>query len=749
MVHGAYDANLVLLSILIATVASYTALDLAGRITAAEGIARYAWLITAAAVMGGGIFSMHFVAMLAFSLPMPIAYDLGLTLLSLVLAILVTGAGFIVVNRYGTGASSVLSGGVFMGLGIVAMHYTGMAAMRMAADLSYDRLWVAISVFIAIGAASTALWLAFRNTGIGLKIAAAIAMGAAISGMHYSAMRAAIFTAQSHVAEVHGAIQLDQTKLAFAIAITTFAILSFALVASYVDRGFAVLAEREAAALRVSEERFRALYSKTPLPLVSLDARALVEHASNAWLDMFGYEREHVLGSPLDRFLSRESAAKLRRSDWPALLEKGEFRDIEYRAVTSSGEMLDVLLSLKVERDPGGDVSRIVGGMIDVTARKRAERALLHSQKLEAIGQLTGGVAHDFNNLLAIVLGNLELLRKRVSDEPRVKSLIENAIQGVNRGTALTQRMLAFARRQELKPQKVDIPELVAGMVELLKRSLGPIVQIRTEIAPGLPRALVDANQLELALMNLSLNARDAMPAGGTLTIAADEHKGELDGETSTPTGRYVRLRVIDTGTGMDEKTLTRAVEPFFTTKGTGKGTGLGLSMVQGVVAQSGGRLELKSRSGEGTTIILWLPAVDDTEAPQPVESETLFHTNETIAGPFTVMVVDDDPLVLTATAAMLEDLGHTPVGAKSGEAALELLRSGHKIDVLITDQAMPGMTGTELVAKVKAQWPDLPVIVATGYAELDNSVRGLPRLGKPFRQDALAAAIADHARSS
>jgi PAS domain S-box-containing protein len=562
-------------------------------------------------------------------------------------------------------------------------------------------------------------------------------------------MRAAIFTVQSHVEQAHGPVDFDQTSLALGIAITTFTILSFALVASYVDRGFALLSEREAAALRVSEERFRALYSKTPLPLVSLNARALVEHVSNAWLDMFGYERGDVLGSPLDRFLSRESAAKLRKSDWPALLEKGEFRDIEHRAVTSSGAMLDVLLSLKVERNPEGDLLRIVGGMIDVTARKRAEQALLHSQKLEAIGQLTGGVAHDFNNLLAIVLGNLELLRKRVPDEPRVKSLIENAIQGVNRGTALTQRMLAFARRQELKPQKVDITELVTGMVELLKRSLGPMVQIRTDIAPGLPRALVDGNQLELALMNLSLNARDAMPAGGTLTIAADEHEGDFNGEASTPAGTYVRLRVIDTGTGMDEKTLTRAVEPFFTTKGTGKGTGLGLSMVQGVVAQSGGRLELKSRSGEGTTIILWLPAVDDTEAPHPPESETLFHRTEPTARPLTVMVVDDDPLVLTATAAMLEDLGHTPVGAKSGEAALELLRSGHKIDVLITDQAMPGMTGSELVAKVRAQWPDLPVIVATGYAELDNSVRGLPRLGKPFRQDALAAAIADHARSS
>jgi PAS domain S-box-containing protein len=566
--------------------------------------------------------------------------------------------------------------------------------------------------------------------------------------MHYSAMRAAVFTGHSSIDYAHGATNLGQTNLAFAVAITTFVILSFALVASHVDRRFAMLSEREAAALRVSEERFRALYSKTPLPLVSLNPHALVEHASDAWLEMFGYERDHVLGSPLDRFLASESAAQLRKSDWPALLEKGEFRDLVYRAITNTGNLLDVLLSLKVERDAQGDIVRIVGGMIDVTARKRAEQALLHSQKLEAIGQLTGGVAHDFNNLLAIVLGNLELLRKRVPDEPRVKSLIENAIQGVNRGTALTQRMLAFARRQELKPQMVDITALVNGMVELLQRSLGPMIQIRTQMAEGLPRALVDANQLELALMNLSLNARDAMPAGGTLTITAEEHRGTLNGETNSSAHKYVRLRVIDTGTGMDEKTATRAVEPFFTTKGIGKGTGLGLSMVQGVVAQSGGRLELRSRVGEGTTIILWLPAVDDTAALQPTASKPYRPAAEP-ARPSTVMIVDDDPLVLTATVAMLEDLGHTAVGVRSGAEALELLRSGHKIDVLITDQAMPGMTGTELVAKARAQWPDLPVIVATGYAELDDSVPGLPRLGKPFRQKALAAAIADHVRAS
>jgi NO-binding membrane sensor protein with MHYT domain len=396
-VAGTHDTALVALSILIATAASYTALDLAGRIRASSGWACHAWLATSALAMGGGIWSMHFVAMLAFSMPgMDVSYDVPLTALSLIVAILVTGIGLQAVSREKATPKILLFSGCFVGLGIVAMHYTGMAAMRMAAHVDYDTLWVAVSVLIAVGAATVALWLAFQNTGLVQKLVAAVAMGLAISGMHYSAMQAAIFTAHSAAGRAHGDANLAQTAL----------------------------------------------------------------------------------------------------------------------------------------------------------------------------------------------------------DDDKSKALLENAVEGAERGAALTQRMLAFARRQDLDPQAVDVSALVRGMADLLQRSIGPMVRIETHFPLRLPPALVDANQLELALLNLVVNARDAMPDGGTITIAGHEEGS----------GRFIRLSVTDTGEGMDETTLARATEPFFTIKGTGKGTALGLSMVHGLAEQSGGGFALRSRKGEGTTAEIWLP---------------------------------------------------------------------------------------------------------------------------------------------
>jgi PAS domain S-box-containing protein len=363
MVHGTYDANLVLLSILIATVASYTALDIAGRITAAQGIARYTWLVAAATAMGGGIWSMHFVGMLAFSLPMPISYDLGITLLSLLLPILVTGAGFVIVNRLGTGAFSVLSSGLFMGLGIVAMHYTGMAAMRMAADVSYDRLWVAISVFIAIGAATTALWLAYLNTGIALKIAAAVAMGAAISGMHYSAMRAAIFTAESNVDQAHAAAHLDQTNLAFAVAITTFVILSFALVASHVDRRLALLGER-----------LRHIANASPSIVWSAAPDGTITWASDSWYRYTGLSPEAGARNWVD-FLHPDDRERWLAAWAPAEREGAAF-EIEVRKRRHDGQYRWFIKRALPQRDASGRVVAWFGATTDIDDLKRAEQAV-------------------------------------------------------------------------------------------------------------------------------------------------------------------------------------------------------------------------------------------------------------------------------------------------------------------------------------------------------------------------------------
>jgi signal transduction histidine kinase/CheY-like chemotaxis protein len=389
-------------------------------------------------------------------------------------------------------------------------------------------------------------------------------------------------------------------------------------------------------------------------------------------------------------------------------------------------------------RDESGQIIGFAKITRDVTAKREAQHqleeareALFQSQKLDAIGQLTGGIAHDFNNLLMVVLSSLELIRKRIGDDPKLLTLVDNATRGAKRGASLTQRLLSFARRQDLKPEAVDLRELVYGMSDLLRRSIGPSISFKILLPEGLSPVLVDPNQLELALLNLAVNARDAMPLGGVVTISAAQ-------EASA--GGCVGLFFSDTGIGMDEATLARATEPFFTTKGVGKGTGLGLSMVEGLASQSGGRFVLKSRRNEGTTAELWLPLASQAQggevAAAPAADSPASHQR-------CVLAVDDDPLVLANTVAMLEDLGHLALQAGSASEALALLNRNTRVQLVVTDQAMPDMTGTELIALLRHERPGLACILASGYAELGAaSLPGIVRLPKPFDQQALSASI-------
>jgi signal transduction histidine kinase len=373
-----------------------------------------------------------------------------------------------------------------------------------------------------------------------------------------------------------------------------------------------------------------------------------------------------------------------------------------------------------------------------IAERERTEEQLRHMQKLESIGQLTGGVAHDFNNLLTAVLGNLELLRKRLPTDPSIERLIDGATQGAQRGAALTQRLLAFARRQALEPKPTDLAELVRGMGDLLRRSIGPAVAINLDLPAGLPPASADANQIELALLNLAVNGRDAMPNGGTLTIAlACEEVAET---RDLAAGRYVRLSVSDTGRGMDPETLKRAIEPFFSTKEIGKGTGLGLSMIHGLALQLKGALRLSSALDHGTRAELWLPVAScsaTVAATEPAEESGVSERHATL------LFVDDDFLISLSTAALLEDLGHTVIKAPSGAAALDVLKSDKPVDLMITDYAMPGMTGLQLAEAARKLRPDLPILLATGYADLPARASfELPRLSKPYMQKQLAEQI-------
>ncbi|HEV7437401.1 MAG TPA: MHYT domain-containing protein [Pseudorhizobium sp.] len=743
---GTHDLILVALSILIAVAASYTALDLATRVKASTSwAASSAWLATAAVCMGGGIWSMHFVAMLAYVLPgMEIAYDPALTGVSLMVAIVVTGGGFAVVSRPHTGPLRLVLSGLFMGSGILVMHYTGMAAMRMQATLSYDAFWVSVSIFIAIGAAIAALWLAFRSTRFIEKGVAACCMGLAVSGMHFAGMQAASFGAHEMLAGSDASPFVSQSALALSVAAITFLILLSAIVAAMFDRRFAVLVENEARALKASEEQFRSLYRRTPLPLHALDEQGRIEEVSDEWLALMGYGRHEVLGRPLINFMTEESARQRVQQDWPRLIAEGELREKEYRFVNKDGRFLDVLSTSTVERAPDGAFKWAVGGLVDVTERKRTEAALRQAQKMEAVGQLTGGIAHDFNNLLAVIIGSLGMLKKRLSPDERMQRLVDNALEGAKRGAALTERMLAFARRQNLEPRALEIPALVKGMQDLLERSLGPRMTIHTGFPLSLPQVKADPNQLEMALLNLVVNARDAMAGEGAITISADR---ESDIPAALVPGNYVCLRVADTGEGMDEQTLLRAQEPFFTTKGVGKGTGLGLSMVAGFAEQSGGTLVIHSRKGQGTTMEIWLPVAEENLTAQDVRASPPAQDRTSLLKGCRVLVVDDDALVLWNTQSMLEEMGADVVATSSPLQALDVVQAAEKLDCVVTDYAMPGMSGAQLAAAIRVRLPELPIIIATGYADVSAEVSQYRKVQKPFNEEALGNVILESLR--
>ncbi len=379
----------------------------------------------------------------------------------------------------------------------------------------------------------------------------------------------------------------------------------------------------------------------------------------------------------------------------------------------------------------------------EVAAREKTQLQLLQSQKMESVGQLTGGIAHDFNNLLMAIMGSLEILRKRMPDDAGTRRLIDGAMQGATRGASLTQRMLAFARQQELRTTSANLGDLILGMQELLHRSIGPQIALRIHVAEHLPPAEVDPHQVELAVLNLAINARDAMPAGGSIDIRVDsegvaaEDMAAHNGAQLKP-GSYLRLQIIDTGVGMDADTLRKAIEPFFSTKAAGKGTGLGLSMTHGLAMQLGGALSLNSEVGKGTTATLWLPV-----AKHPVEAAQGGAPKAATGVRAKILIVDDDPLVANSTVDMLLDLGHSVTEANSGERAVTLLESGQQLDLLLTDQAMPGMTGVELAEIVRSKRPGLPILLVTGYADLPASeLAKLPRLAKPYQQADLQAAI-------
>ena len=524
-------------------------------------------------------------------------------------------------------------------------------------------------------------------------------------------------------------------------------------------------------ALDDSERQFRTLANSIPTLCWMAYADGSIFWYNQQWYDYTGTKPAQMAGwgwqavhdpAALPDVLVR----------WRQSIATGEEFDMTFPLRSRDGSFEPFLTRVRPVRDASGAIARWFGTNTNIAAQQAAEAALreladdlehrvaertraheqaleqLHqAQKLETIGQLTGGVAHDFNNLLTPITGALDLLhRKTSSDDPRTLRLIDGAIQSAERARVLVQRLLGFARRQVLETRAVDVAELVTGMSDLIRSSVGPSTNLVVEAEDQLPLALADPNQLELAILNLCINARDAMPAGGQITVIIAQVEVAAQATPGLTAGPYIHLTVADTGTGMDAVTLARAVEPFYSTKEQGRGTGLGLSMVHGLAAQLGGVFSLKSAPGKGTSACLYLPlAGPDTRGIR----QTSTASTPLPMLPLSILLVDDEDVVRSATMAMLRDLGHSVTEASGGSDALERLSTGLQPDVLITDFKMPRMSGAELADHVRRKWPALPLLIVTGYIGDDKEVKGIPVLAKPFRQADLAAAVIDVVRTS
>lgn len=497
--------------------------------------------------------------------------------------------------------------------------------------------------------------------------------------------------------------------------------------------------------LRRSEERFRLLVqSVTDYAIYMLDPTGHVT-SWNAGAERFkGYRAEEIIGQHFSNFyLPEDREACVPERALATALEAGRFEAEGWRQ-RKDGSRFWASVVIDPVHHENGELMGFAKITRDLTERRKSQEALeqaqqafFQSQKMEAIGKLTGGVAHDFNNLLAAIIGSVEIVKRKLANGQDATRFLDNVIEAAQRGTTLIQRMLAFARKQEIQLQTVELTALVRGMADLLERTIGSGIAIDTQFPLVLKPVHADPAQLELALMNLVVNARDAMPKGGSILISA--RLTQVQVENGLTSGEYVCLSVTDQGEGMDAETLTKAVDPFFTTKGVGKGTGLGLSMASGMAEQFGGRLTLDSTLGQGTTITLWLPVAHQSLTAVPTKDG--FHHPRKMKA-LTVLAVDDDDIVLLNTAAMLSDLGHTVLQASSGAQALQIL-ARQKVDLLVTDYAMPDMTGSELADAVQAGSSDMRVLVISGYADLPAGVTlRFPRLAKPFRQVDLATAI-------
>lgn len=508
--------------------------------------------------------------------------------------------------------------------------------------------------------------------------------------------------------------------------------------------------------LRVAEQRQVAIIRSLPiiLYLEALDANPRVPRfVSGNFSTLTGFEFDHIQANPhlwLERLhdgdRDRVLAALAQRPQGGAL-------SVEYRWRCADGQYKYFLDRAVLLRDADGKPIEYAGTLLDVTDRKDLENQLVQAGKMDAIGKLTGGIAHDFNNLLAAMLGGIGLIERRIELNEEQAKILEMTRHAAEQGSDLVGRLLAFARRQQLEPARIEIGALAAAVNHLLAHTLGGLVQLEWVIGDDMWCAFADESQLELALMNIIINARDALPEGGNILVTAENRTVEAGSSLGLPAGEYVLLAVSDTGCGIPPELIEQVLEPFFTTKEVGKGTGLGLSMVYGFAKQSGGAIHIESRIGEGTRVEIWLPrapAVSQEQAPSAAISPA---KKVQEVRPLQILLVDDHVGVRETTRALLKEFGHEVAEASDGASALDCLTSDPlRYDLVITDYAMPLISGTEVVERAREIRPGLPGIIITGYAAAASIARrpdDVPVLTKPFTPDQLGQAIGDACASS
>jgi PAS domain S-box-containing protein len=504
-------------------------------------------------------------------------------------------------------------------------------------------------------------------------------------------------------------------------------------------------AERE---LRFAEQRQAAIIQALPIVLYVEhpdESLRVPQYVAGNFEALTGFNTDEIAAKP-EMFLERlhpDDHDKVKRA-LADRLTTGTM-SVEYRWRHADGSyrhFLDQTVELPNE---GSGRKRLAGSILDVTDRKTLENQLVQAQKMDAIGKLTGGIAHDFNNLLAAVIGGLGLLESRAQLEDEHVRILGMTKRAAEQGSELVRRLLAFARRQKLEPHPIDMGALREAVSDLLTHTLGGLVEIEWKGDEDAWCAFADQAQLELALVNLIINARDAMPDGGTVTVSVENRAISGEGGGDLTPGDYVVIVVTDTGTGISPEDLEKVMEPFFTTKAVGKGSGLGLSMVYGFAQQSEGAFRLSSALGKGTRAELWLPRAPEASRPTRVAADE--GDSQKVAKPIHILLVDDHEEVRTTTAAMLEDLGHTVVAAANGSEALKALRDGHRdYGLMISDYAMPHLSGSEFLKEARALCPDVPALIITGYAEADgvrDRPEGVEILLKPFTRKALEKALA------